>query len=67
MLGWLLARAGRGACQGDDGAGLTLLDEGAPFLGTRTVEWHLGKVYNMLGVSSRRDLRQALASIGHAD
>jgi DNA-binding CsgD family transcriptional regulator len=37
------------------------------FLSTRTVEWQLGKVYNKLGVGSRRDLRQALASIGHAD
>jgi DNA-binding CsgD family transcriptional regulator len=37
------------------------------FLSTRTAEWQLGKVYNKLGVGSRRDLRQALASIGHAD
>ena len=37
------------------------------FLSTRTVEWHVCAVYNKLGVGSRRDLRQALASIGHAD
>ena len=37
------------------------------FLSTRTVEWHVCAVYNKLGVGSRRDLRQALASIGHGD
>jgi DNA-binding CsgD family transcriptional regulator len=37
------------------------------FLSTRTVEWHLCKVYNKLGVGSRRDLRQPLAGVGHAD
>jgi DNA-binding CsgD family transcriptional regulator len=37
------------------------------FLSTRIVEWRLCAVYNKLGVGSRRDLRQALASIGHAD
>ena len=37
------------------------------YLSTRTVEWHLGKVYTKLGVGSRRELRRALASLGQAD
>jgi DNA-binding CsgD family transcriptional regulator len=47
--------------------GRTNVEIGAQlFLSTRTVEWHLGRVYNKLGVGSRRELRRALASLGPA-
>jgi DNA-binding CsgD family transcriptional regulator len=33
------------------------------FLSTRTVEWHLRKVFSKLGISSRRELDRALAEL----
>ena len=42
-------------------AGLSNQEIGAQlFLSTRTVEWHLSKVFTKLGISSRRKLQRAL-------
>jgi DNA-binding NarL/FixJ family response regulator len=41
--------------------GLSTPEIGAQlFLSSRTVEWHLRKVFTKLGISSRRELRRAL-------
>ena len=37
------------------------------FLSARTIEWHLGNVFIKLGISSRRELRRALAQLVQAD
>jgi DNA-binding NarL/FixJ family response regulator len=37
------------------------------YLSTRTVEWHLHKVFVKLGVGSRQELRSALTNLGQAD
>jgi len=35
------------------------------FLSSRTVEWHLRKIFTKLGIATRRELHVALAQLGH--
>jgi DNA-binding NarL/FixJ family response regulator len=49
-------------------SGLSNPEIGAQLLlSARTVEWHLRKVFVKLGISSRRELRDALGEVGQGE
>ena len=49
----------------ESGRGRASLTVGSQlFLSSRTVEWHLRKVFTKLGIASRRELQVALAQLG---